>query len=257
MIIDTHCHLDFPELYGEIDAVIDRAREAGVKSIINVASNLDGCLKGADIARRYENIFYSIGIHPHHAGEVTEQDLARVEDLAGSADKKCVAIGEVGLDFYRNLSPADAQARLFARFLDMSKRRGLPVIIHSREAGSETFRILSEALTVPVRGVMHCFSQDRAYLGKILDLGMHVSFTCNVTYKNAGRIRDVVKYVPADRLLIETDAPFLAPQKFRGTRNEPAYLVHLVAALQELLGKTPEDIARETTRNAQTLFRLG
>jgi len=256
MIIDTHCHLDFPELYSEIDAVMDRARKAGVEYIVNVASNTSGCLNGERIAARFPNVFYTVGIHPHHAAEVTEDDVARTQELASAPRKKLVAIGEIGLDFYKNFSPADAQRKLFLSFLALVKKTALPVIIHSRDAKDETYEMLKAELGRPVKGVMHCFSQDREYLEKILDLGMHVSFTCNITYKNAAGLAALIKYVPSDRLLIETDAPFLAPQSLRGRRNEPANLVHLVQAISGIAGRTKEEIEDATSKNAIALFGL-
>ena len=256
MIIDTHCHLDFPEFQDDLGEVLNRARKANVKYIINVASSLEGSKKGCELASKLPQVFASVGIHPHHAEDITEDSLNIVEDLA-RANKRVVAIGEVGLDFYRNLSAKELQKDLFLSFLALKKKLNLPIIIHSRNAAAETLDILKNEASGSIDGVMHCFSQGTDYMKKVLDLGLHISFTCNITFKNSSRLRDVVKYAPIDRLLLETDAPFLAPQKYRGKRNEPAYLVYLVEALSLILNVPGEKIEEVTTRNANRLFRLG
>lgn len=256
MIIDTHCHLDFPEFKDDLDEVLKRALEANVKYIINIGSSLEGSKKGSELSSKYPQVFSSVGIHPHHADEVTEDILVKLENLAKS-NKKIVAVGEVGLDFYRNSAPKKSQRDLFLSFLELKKKLNLPIIIHSREAAQETLDILKNEANPSIDGVMHCFSQDTAYMENILDLGLHISFTCNITFKNASRLREIVRYVPTDRLLLETDAPFLAPQKFRGKRNEPAYLVYLVEALSEISGMPKEKIEEVTTHNANGLFKLG
>ncbi len=256
MIIDTHCHLDFPEFKKDLDGVLKRAEERDVKYIINVASSLEGSKKGCDLASKLPQIFASVGIHPHHAEDIRDDSLNIVEDLART-NEKVIAIGEIGLDFYKNLSPKKCQRDLFLSFLELKKKLNLPIIIHSRNAAAETLDILKSEASGFIDGVMHCFSQDTDYMKKILDLGLHISFTCNITFKNASRLRGVVKYAPIDRLVLETDAPFLAPQKYRGKRNEPAYLVYLVEALSLMLNITKEKIEEVTTRNANRLFRLG
>lgn len=256
MIIDTHCHLDFPEFKDDLDEVLRRAEESGVKYIINVASSLEGSKNAIALASRSSNIFASVGIHPHHADSVKEESLDIIKELATN-NKKVVAIGEVGFDFYRNLSSKEKQRQLFISFLRLSEALNLPIIIHSRDAASQTLDILKVEAGPNITGVMHCFSQDNDYMKKVLDMGLYISFTCNITFKNASRLRDVVKYAPLERLLLETDAPFLAPQKYRGKRNEPAYLVYLVDALSEILNIPKEEIEKVTSQNANKLFRLG
>ncbi|MCK4462905.1 MAG: TatD family hydrolase [Candidatus Omnitrophica bacterium] len=256
MIIDTHCHLDFPEFQNDLDGVLKRAEVTNVKYIINVASSLEGSKKGCELASKLPQVFASVGIHPHHARDITEDSLNIIENLART-NEKVIAIGEVGLDFYKNLSPKKCQRDLFLSFLELKKKLNLPIIIHSRDAAAETLDILKSEASPFIDGVMHCFSQDTDYMKKVLDLGLHISFTCNITFKNASRLRGVVKYAPIDRLVLETDAPFLAPQKYRGKRNEPAYLVYLVEALSLILNITKEKIEEVTTRNANRLFRLG
>jgi len=257
MIVDSHCHLDFPDFSQDIDDVINRAVSANVKYIINVASNLDGCKNGALLASKRDNLFHTFGIHPHHANEVKAQDYETIEKMFLSENKKAVAIGEVGLDFYKGYSPREIQKKVFVEFLRLKDKLRLPLVVHSREASEDTLDIIRSELNAPVDGVMHCFSQGKEYLREVLDLGMHVSFTCSVTFNNALRLREVVKYVPLDRMLLETDAPFLAPQRFRGKRNEPAYLVYLVDALADILQVSRETIEKVSTENANRLFRLG
>ncbi|MFH1791682.1 MAG: TatD family hydrolase [Candidatus Omnitrophota bacterium] len=255
MIIDTHCHLDFPEFTEDLPLVMENARRAGVSVMINVASGVEGCAGGERLASAYKEVFFTIGVHPHNAGRVNRDDIkALAEKFRHSA--KLVAVGEVGLDYYRDLSPRPKQEEVFRLFLGLKKELGLPVIVHSRNAGPETLSALKRETPVPIDGVMHCFSGDREYLGKVLDLGMHVSFTCNVTFDSAARLRDTLKHVPLDRLLLETDAPFLAPQKYRGQRNEPAYLECLVEAVSVIKGIDKEEVRNATTFNAKTLFGL-
>lgn len=256
MLVDTHCHLDFPEFSNDLDDVLKRAERSGVKYIINIASSLEGSKNSVKLASKIDYVFASLGIHPHHADQVKEGDLKTIEEMFVSG-KKIVALGEVGLDFYRNLSSHDAQKSLFAAFLNLKNRLNLPIVVHSRNAANETLDMLKAELARPIDGVMHCFSQDRDYLKKVLDIGMHVSFTCNLTFDNALRLREVARFTPLDRLLLETDAPFLAPQRFRGKRNEPAYLVHLVDILENILNISRDEIEEKTTDNADKLFKLG
>jgi len=260
MIIDTHCHLDFPEFDPDRDEVIDRAAKAGVGRIINVGSSVAGTRRAVELAKKYDIVYATLGVHPHEAKSVTDEVLAEFETLA--KEEKVVAIGEVGLDYYRNLSPKEEQIRAFRRFIQLAQELDLPLIIHSREADDEVINILKEHEIRNtnderrIRGVIHCFSGSEGMLKNCLDIGLYVSFTCNLTFKNAKNLREIAAKVPVERLLLETDAPFLAPQEFRGKRNEPAYLVYLVEEWSKVLGLSKEDVARITTHNANTLFGL-
>lgn len=256
MIIDTHCHLDFKDFDPDRREVIERARKAGIGYLIDVASSVDGTKRSLELSREFEEVYSSVGIHPHDAGSATGETMAWIEEEARSG--KVVAIGEVGLDYYRNLSPREGQVAAFRKFIALSYKVGLPLIIHSRDAGREVLDILKEeAKGRPLRGVMHCFSGDAAFLKECIEMGLFISFTCNLTFRNAKLLREVAKEAPVERLLLETDAPFLAPEGFRGGRNEPAYMVRLVEELARLKGLSADDIARITTHNASLLFGLG
>lgn len=254
-IIDTHCHLDFKDFDTDREQIIARAEEAGVIRIVNVASSIDGSRRSVDLAEKYGMIYASVGVHPHEAKAVTDEALGTLKKLSGN--KKVVAIGEVGLDYYRNLSPKEEQIGVFKKFIHLAIDTGLPLILHSREAGDDLLDILQKECGNRVKGVMHCFAGDKAFLKRCLDLGLYVSFTCNLTFKNARPLREVAKEMPLERLLLETDAPFLAPQEVRGKRNEPAYLTGLVDEWARISGLSAEDISRITTHNANKLFGLG
>jgi TatD DNase family protein len=254
MLIDTHCHLDFPDFDVDRDDVIDRARGAGVIAIIDVGSSIEGTRRAVELTKSHDIVYATLGVHPHEAKSVTEKVIADFRGLA--EEEKVVAIGEVGLDFYRNLSPKEEQEAAFRKFIRLADELNLPLIIHARDAAADVLRILKEEKRKNFRGVMHCFSGDERFLKECIDLGLYLSFTCNITFKKADALRVVAKEVPVERLLLETDAPFLAPQKFRGKRNEPAYLPYLVEEWAVITGLTKNDIARITTHNANALFKL-
>lgn len=253
MLIDTHCHLDFKDFDPDRDDVLKRAHDAGVVRIINIGSSLSGSRRSVELSEKYEMVYASVGVHPHEASSVDDKVVGEIERLA--AHKKVVAIGEVGLDYYRNLSPKDAQVRVFKRFIALAQGLGLPLIIHSREAEDDLIGVLKESRK-PLKGVIHCFSGDEKFLKNCLDLGFYISFTCNLTFKKADRLREVARKVPPERLFLETDAPYLAPEGFRGKRNESSYLKYLVDEWSKLLGLSGDDIARITTHNANSFFGL-
>ncbi|MEA3305630.1 MAG: TatD family hydrolase [Candidatus Omnitrophota bacterium] len=252
MLIDTHCHLDFEDFDKDRDDVIKRADNQGIKYIINVGSTVEGSGRSLELAKKYDKIFSSIGVHPHYAHTLKKNTLSEMRRLA--KEKKVVAIGEVGLDYYKNNLPKDVQKSAFRKFIKLSRDVKLPLIVHNREAHRDTLAILREELGREAKGVMHCFSGDINFLDKCLDMGLFVSFTCNLTFKNAGKIRELAARVPLERLLLETDAPFLAPQIFRGKRNEPSYLIYLIKELAGVKGVMPWEIEEATTQNAIRLF---
>lgn len=262
MLTETHAHLDFPEYDSDREDVIRRANAAGVGIIINVSSSLKGSFASVELSKSYDCIYVACGIHPHHAKDVTDDVIQSLKELALSS-KKVVAIGEVGLDFYGNLSPRDIQHDAFIEFIRLSKELNLSLILHCREenphkkeASRLLLKVVKENLDIPPRAVLHCFSGDDELLKKCLDLGLYISFTCNITFKNAGRLREILKGTPIERLLLETDSPFLAPEGKRGQRNEPAYLTYLVETIAENLNISKDDVERITTENSRRLFQL-
>ncbi|MCM8781438.1 MAG: TatD family hydrolase, partial [Candidatus Omnitrophica bacterium] len=251
MVIDTHCHLDFKDFDHDRDEVIKRARANGVGIIVNVGSSLEGSRRAVELAKRYDFIYAAVGIHPHDAEKLDKKDFDELEGLALS--EKVVAIGEVGLDYYRNLSSQDSQKKTFHEFIGLSKKLNLPLILHSRSSHKDMLNILKEAFSAGcgagasgkegrLKGVMHCFSGDENFLKECLAMDLYISFTGNLTFKNADSLRAVAKQVPIEKILLETDAPFLAPQEHRGKRNEPAYIVYLVKEISKIHGLSSADI---------------
>ena len=256
MLIDTHCHLDFPEFDSDRDVVLERAKTAGIETIINVGSSLKGSQEAVRLATQFPNIFASVGIHPHDAKELRKEDMAAIQGLLSST--KVVAIGEVGLDYFRNLSAPNIQLEVFRRFIELAQETHLPLIVHSRQAEEPILSVLREFELKKLAGVViHCFSGGTDFLKRCLDLGFFVSFTCNVTYKKAQRLRDVVGFVPLDRMFLETDAPFLAPEGKRGKRNEPAYLIELAREVARVKQLDFEKVCSQTTDNAKKFFKIG
>jgi TatD DNase family protein len=259
-MIETHAHLDFPEYDGDRDSVIQRAKASGIEKIINVGTDMKGSLSSVELAKNYSFIYAACGIHPHYAKDTGPDAMEYIKKLIISMDR-VVAIGEVGIDLYRNISTVDAQQRVLSGFLKMSADLNLPLIIHCREqapgrheASDILFQAMESVLDMPYKGVMHCFSGNEALLKRCLDAGLYISYTCNVTFKGSGDIRSVLKKTPLKRLLLETDSPFLSPQGKRGTRNEPAYIQYLLRSISENTGVPEKEIERQTDRNAHDLF---
>ncbi len=254
MLTDTHCHLDFKDFASDRQEVIKRSKAEGIGLIINVGSSIEGTLRSIEIAEKNEFIYAAAGIHPHDADNVSEADLEAFKKYFER--EKVVAVGEIGLDYYRNISSKDGQKRLFTKLLKEAKARDLPVIIHNRDAHQDTLAILKDVMGGTVKGVMHCFSGDRAFLENCLDMGLFVSFTCNLTFKNADRLREIARLAPIEMMLLETDAPFLAPQVFRGRRNEPSYVRYLAEEIARVKGLSFDQVAESTANNARKLFAL-
>jgi len=252
MLADTHCHLDFPEFDADRDEVIRRAKNAGIAYIINIGSSLSGSKKALELSRQHNFIYATIGLHPHEADKFDDGVRAGIEKLV--REDKVVAIGETGLDYYKNYSKTENQKVLFRYLVKLAKDSGLPLVIHNRQAQDDTLKILNEVM--PVKAVVHCFSGDENFLKKCLDLGFFISFTCNITYKKAKDLRTFVKLTPLDRLMLETDAPFLPPEGFRGKRNEPAYVKFLAEEIARIKEVGFEEVARITTDNARRFFNL-
>ncbi|HRT27606.1 MAG TPA: TatD family hydrolase [Syntrophales bacterium] len=253
MYIDSHAHLEMKEFDRDRAKVVKRALEAGVEYIVTVGTTLEDCRKALAIAKQHENVFAVVGIHPHEVKSIDPETYDTIRSLA-SADK-VVAYGEIGLDFFRNLSPKDVQIKRFGEQLELAEELDLPVVIHDREAHRETLEML-KGWKGKKRGVVHCFSGDRTMAMECIDLGFYISIPGPVTFPKSEKMRDVVKGVPLNRLLIETDAPYLTPHPYRGKRNEPAYVVFTARKIAEVKGITPEEVGKVTSQNAKDIFGL-
>jgi TatD DNase family protein len=254
-LFDTHAHLHFPDYAEDLDAVLDRARAAGVRGMVTIGTDRETNHAVVELARRMPDVWATVGIHPHDAGLAVEDDFAEMERLARS-EPKVVGLGEMGLDFFRNLSPPDAQRQVFRRQIHIARDARKPLVIHCREAHDETLAILAEEKAREVGGVMHCFSGDVEIAGRCLDLGLFISLAGPVTYKNARALPEVARFVPEDRLVVETDCPYLPPTPHRGKRNEPAYVALTAAFVAELRGADPEALGDALTANATRLFGI-
>ncbi len=252
-LIDTHCHLDMKEFDPDREEVIARARAAGFEALITVGSDLAGTVRSMELSELYDFVFAAIGIHPHDAKDFTEEIFSRLQEW--STGKKVVAIGETGLDYHYDHSPRELQRTVFRRQLELARQKGLPVIIHSREAEKDTMEILKESGVTS--GVLHCFSGDRFMAEQAMSMGLFISLAGPVTFKKSLQLKEIAGVIPDDYLLVETDAPYLAPEPFRGKRNEPAYMQNTVKLVAELRGVSYEDLARITTLNAKRLFKIG
>lgn len=246
-MIDTHTHLDALD---DADEVVERAREAGVTRILTVGTTAEGCRRALDFAEKYDGVFAILGLHPHEAGSATDADVDEVSELL--AHPRAVAVGETGLDYFRDYAPHDAQRRLFDRLLGVAAATRKPVVIHTRAADEDTLAALAG---FDGTVVLHCFS-SLGLLPTALECGYYVSFAGNVTYPKAPELRDAARRIPADRLLAETDAPYLAPQPVRGRRNEPAHVVHTLAGLAEARNEDPAELERQIDANATAGFGL-
>jgi TatD DNase family protein len=251
-LFDTHAHLHFPGFDEDRDAVLARARAAGVRRMVTIGTDGETSRAALALAERHPDVWATAGVHPHDAAESDEAAQGEVERIA--AERRVVAIGEVGLDFFRNLSPPETQKRVLRRFLALARRLRKPVVLHCRDAHAEILALLGEERVADVGGIMHCFSGDVAIARRCLDLGLLISLAGPVTYPNARALPDVARFVPGDRLVVETDCPFLPPQGYRGKRNEPAYLTITAARVAELRGEPLDDLAARTTANARRLF---
>ena len=254
MLFDTHCHLNVDAFEDDLEETIDRAREAGVGRFAVVGFDAPTIEKSLQLSSDYPEIYSIIGWHPTEAGTYTEEVQ---ESLIGLLQKeKVIAMGEMGLDFHWNTSPAAVQEKVFRQQIAIAKNMQLPITIHMRDAIEDTYRILCEENVSEIGGIMHSYSGDVEYMHKFLDLGMHISLSGVVTFKKAFEVHEVAKAVPLDRLLIETDSPYLAPTPYRGKRNEPSYVKYVCERIAELREMDPKEVERITTENANRLFGL-
>src|SRR6267154_701765 len=252
MFVDSHCHLSFPELAADQAAVLERMRQAGVSAAMNICVRMEEIPQILDLAESQPDIFATVGVHPDTSGSI-EPTVAQL--VAGAHHPKVLAIGETGLDYFRLKEPLDWQRDRFRVHIRAAREAGKPLVVHSRSAPEDTLRILREERASEVGGVMHCFTETLEFARAALELGFYISFSGIVTFRNAGPLQQIVPQVPRDRLLIETDAPYLAPVPFRGKINEPARVVTVAAKLAELTGEPVAEIARATRENFLRLFR--
>ncbi|MFY9772400.1 MAG: TatD family hydrolase [Xanthobacteraceae bacterium] len=253
MLIDSHCHLDFPDFADELDEVMARARAAGIDRLVTISTRVRRQRALLAITERFPDVYCSIGTHPHYAHE--EADVSLAELVAATRAEKVVAIGEAGLDYHYDNSPREAQERGFRTHIGAAREAGLPLVIHSREADDDTARILEEEMgRGAFAAVLHCFTGGRELARRAIALGHCISFTGILTFKNSEDLRAIAAELPEDRILVETDAPYLSPGKYRGKRNEPAYMVETAKVLAEVRGVSFDTIAKQSTANFYRLF---
>jgi TatD DNase family protein len=253
MFIDTHCHLDFENFDGDRESVIQRSIKNKIEAIITIGTSVETSLKSIELAEKFATVFASVGIHPNDANNVNKNSIQKIYDI--STHPKVVAIGEIGLDYYRDYAPQDIQKELFRAQLKIAREKELPVIIHNRQAHSDVYDILIEEKPTGLKGVLHSFDGDMHFLDSVLAYNFYVSFTGVVTFKNAN-FDELIKRVPLENLLLETDSPFLTPAPFRGKRNEPSYVTYIAEKIAEVKEISIDELGKITTANARKLFNL-
>jgi TatD DNase family protein len=254
MLIDSHAHLEMPDFKKDLEQVIQRAKESGVGYIFTVGTEKKDWKRALEIANSHPSIYAILGVHPHNAREIDDQTYPTLRELCQS--EKVRAYGEIGLDFYRNLSPRDIQLRRFREQIGVARELLLPIVVHDREAHRETLEILRSEKAEECGGIIHCFSGDDEMAKKCINMGFLISVPGNITYKNAEGYREIIKKIPLESLLIETDAPFLTPVPFRGKRNEPGYVRYTAQKVAEVKMVSLEKVAEVTTENALRVYRL-
>jgi len=253
-LIDSHCHLDYEPMGSDIEATLARAREAGVERCVHIGCSPDTMARAVEIANAHPQLNASVGIHPHEARHLDAALLAEIERLAGA--EVVVAIGETGLDYHYDLSPREDQHRAFAQQIELARRLDMPLVLHIRDAHADAWAILAAHPPRTNPGVVHCFTGNAAEAERWLELGWHISFSGIATFKAAVEVREAVILVPLARIMLETDAPYLAPEPLRGRKNEPANVAFTCAALAKLRGEDPATLARAAANNTRALFRL-
>ena len=253
-VIDTHCHLDMIKSGEDISKIISRAAARGVSRIITIGIDLKSSRKAIEIAEKHETVYASVGIHPHNVQELQDDSYNELENLCNN--NKVVAYGEIGLDFVKQYAPKHDQLEHYARQVELAKKVGLPLVIHDREAHDEILHILKKEAPFPAEGVMHCFSGDWQLATQVLDLGFLISIPGVVTFNKAYALHKVAQKIPLNRLILETDAPFLAPDPYRGRTNIPEYLLYTAKKIADLRSIPFEEVARATSDNAQKLFNI-
>ncbi|MGZ6203040.1 MAG: TatD family hydrolase [Thermodesulfobacteriota bacterium] len=254
MLIDSHAHLEMPEFKKDLEAVIQRAKESGVEYIFTVGTEKKDWKRAVEIADSHPSIYAILGVHPHNAKEIDDQTYPTLKELCRNGKVK--AYGEIGLDFFRNLSPRDIQLKRFREQIGLAKELDLPIVIHDREAHRETLEILKSEKAEESGGIIHCFSGDYEMAKACMDMGFYISIPGSITFKNAQGSREIVERIPLESLLVETDAPFLTPEPFRGKRNEPSYVRYTAQKVAEIKKVSFEKVAEITTENALRVYRL-
>ena len=253
MLIDSHCHLDFPDFAAERDAIVARAVAAGVGRMITICTHVAKFAQVAAVAEAYPNVWCTVGTHPHNAHLEPDTSVAALVELA--AHPRCVGIGEAGLDYHYDRSPRDVAERVFRTHCAAARETGLPLVIHSRDADADMARILQDEMGQgPFKALLHCFTSSRRLAEAGLEMGLSISFSGVVTFKTSEDLRDIARDTPLDRILVETDAPYLAPVPMRGKRNEPAFAAHTARVLAQVKGCAEAEFAAATTRNVLALF---
>lgn len=255
MLVDSHCHLDYPDFEQEgVSEIVTRAQSAGVAHFLTICTEIAKFKNVLSIAQSSPHIHCTVGTHPHHAADGAEADISCADIVALTRHEKVAGIGETGLDYYYDHSPREEQQRIFSRHIEAAGETGLPLVIHTRDADDDTIRLLRDVGQGKAAGVMHCFSGGQKLAEESLALGFYISFSGILTFKKADDLRAIAKTVPMDRVLVETDSPYLAPIPHRGKRNEPSFVVHTARLLAELKGVSAEEMARQTTENFFRLF---
>ena len=254
--IDTHCHLDMNAYATDFNDVLERSTNSGVKQVITIGIDLKSSKRAIELAQQHDMLFATVGVHPHDVDSICDATYDQLTGLVENNKKHIVGLGEIGLDFFKNYSDVASQRKHFKKQLQLAKELQLPVIIHDRDAHDDTLNILKEIGPFPQGGVLHCFSGDLTFAKKILDLGFHISIPGIVTFKNAHELQDVAAHIPLDKMLLETDGPFLSPLPYRGKRNEPSYIPHIAKKIAELRNIEMSEVAKLTTKNARELFHL-
>jgi len=254
MLIDSHAHLEMPEFKKDLEEVVERAKDSGVEYIFTVGTERKDWNDTLAISNKYSNVYAILGIHPHNAKTTDSETYSILKNLC--RHEKVKALGEIGLDFFRNLSPRDIQLRRFREQIGLAKELGLPIVIHDREAHHETLEILKTEKAEACGGIIHCFSGDYEMAKECITMGFYISIPGSITFKNADRFREIVEKIPLDSLLIETDAPFLSPEPFRGKRNEPSFIQYTARKIAEIKRISFEKVAETTTENALRIYRI-
>lgn len=254
--IDTHCHLDMDNYSTDFNDVIARAATSGVAQIITIGIDIPSSIRAVMLAKEHNMLFATVGIHPHDVDSIGNSTYSHLTELLENNKEYIVGLGEIGLDYFKNYSDVSSQRKHFKKQLQLAKEFMLPIVIHDRDAHEDTLSILKEIGPFPNGGVLHCFSSDISFARKILELDLHISIPGVVTFKNAHVLQEVAKNIPLDRMLLETDGPFLSPMPYRGKRNEPSYIPYIAGKIAELRNIEISTVAELTTKNARELFKL-